>query len=55
MAFCCFPHAPQEKLCYGYIPLLKNAWVYETRSVFFDFSLTVKAAPHEYVIRTGQP
>ena len=24
-------------------------------SLFFDFSLTVKAAPHECVIRTGQP
>ena len=24
-------------------------------SVFFDFSLTVKAAPHECVIGTGQP
>ena len=24
-------------------------------SVFLDFSLTVKAAPHECVIRTGQP
>ena len=23
--------------------------------VFFDFSLTVKAAPHECEIRTGQP
>ena len=23
--------------------------------VFFDFSLTVKAAPHECAIRTGQP
>ena len=23
--------------------------------VFFDFSLSVKAAPHECVIRTGQP
>ena len=23
--------------------------------VFFDFSLTVRAAPHECVIRTGQP
>ena len=22
---------------------------------FYDFSLTVKAAPHECVIRTGQP
>ena len=24
-------------------------------SLFFDCSLTVKAAPHECVIRTGQP
>ena len=23
--------------------------------IFFDFSLTVKAAPHKCVIRTGQP
>ena len=23
--------------------------------IFFDFSLTVKAAPHECLIRTGQP
>ena len=23
--------------------------------IFFDFLLTVKAAPHECVIRTGQP
>ena len=23
--------------------------------LFLDFSLTVKAAPHECVIRTGQP
>ena len=23
--------------------------------IFFDFSLTVKAAPHACVIRTGQP
>ena len=23
--------------------------------VFLDFTLTVKAAPHECVIRTGQP
>ena len=23
--------------------------------IFFDFSLTVKAAPHECVFRTGQP
>ena len=23
--------------------------------IFFDFSLTAKAAPHECVIRTGQP
>ena len=27
----------------------------EQNLVFFDFSLTVKAAPHECVIRTGQP
>ena len=27
----------------------------ESNSIFFDFSLTVKAAPHECVIRTGQP
>ena len=26
-----------------------------TIKVIFDFSLTVKAAPHECVIRTGQP
>ena len=25
------------------------------KGVFFDFSLTVNAAPHECVIRTGQP
>ena len=25
------------------------------RHVLLDFSLTVKAAPHECVIRTGQP
>ena len=25
------------------------------RIIFFDFSLTVKVAPHECVIRTGQP
>ena len=24
-------------------------------NLFFDFSLTVEAAPHECVIRTGQP
>ena len=23
--------------------------------VLYDFLVTVKAAPHEYVIRTGQP
>ena len=23
--------------------------------IFFDFSVTVKAAPHECIIRTGQP
>ena len=25
------------------------------RVIFFDFSFTVKVAPHECVIRTGQP
>ena len=25
------------------------------KMIFFDFSLTVKVAPHECVIRTGQP
>ena len=25
------------------------------KMVFFDFSITVKAVPHECVIRTGQP
>ena len=24
-------------------------------NIFFDFWLTVKAAPHECIIRTGQP
>ena len=24
-------------------------------SILFDFSLTVKVAPHECVVRTGQP
>ena len=28
---------------------------YDTYCILFDFSLTVKAAPHECVIRTGQP
>ena len=31
--------------------LICDASVY----IFFDFSLTVKAAPYECVIRTGQP
>ena len=28
--------------------------LFEEEMVFFDFSLTVKAAPHECIIRTGQ-
>ena len=28
---------------------------HNTETVFFDFSLTVKAVPHECVIRTNQP
>ena len=27
----------------------------KSSALFFDFSLTVKAAPHDCVIRTGQP
>ena len=33
----------------------KHAHRAELYFVSFDFSLTVKAAPHECVIRTGQP
>ena len=33
---------------------IMNSW-YRRRLIFFDFSLTVKEAPHECVIRTGQP
>ena len=29
--------------------------VYGKCQIFFDFSLTVKAVPHECVIRTGLP
>ena len=35
------------------IVYIKCKFVYQV--VFFDFSLTVKAAPHECVIRTVQP
>ena len=38
----CFSELDQGKI------KLKNV------KIFFDFSLTVKAAPHECVIRTGQ-
>ena len=34
---------PMHNICHINVP------------VSFDFSLTVKAAPHECVIRTGQP
>ena len=30
-------------------------WCINIYLIFFDFSLTVKAAPRECVIRTGQP
>ena len=33
----------------------ENAILGRLVQVFFDFSLTVKAAPHECVNRTGQP
>ena len=39
-----------QELC-----LVLLALTLKSRVVFFDFSLTVKAAPHECVIRTGQP
>ena len=32
----------------------RSIFVY-SKVVFFDFSLTVKAAPHECVVRFGQP
>ena len=32
----------------------RNYYTMDCQPVFFDFSLTVKAAPHECVIRTGQ-
>ena len=35
-----------------YLPLDSSA---KFSIVFFDFSLTVKVAPHEGVIRTSQP
>ena len=36
---------------YGTIP----KYQFVRRSVLLDFSLTVKAAPHECIIRTSQP
>ena len=35
--------------------ILAGANISGDLKVFFDFSLTVKVAPHECVIRTGQP
>ena len=38
-----------------YIISRKNYYFFSILlSIYFDFSLTVKAAPHECVIRTGQ-
>ena len=34
---------------------LSKCYTMSCLPVFFDFSLTVKAAPPEYVIRTGEP
>ena len=44
-------------LFFEYLSLLKRFAIHRLCEmlVFFDFSLTVKAAPHECVIRTGQP
>ena len=33
----------------------RGKYTVENTKAFFDFSLTVKAAPHECLIRTGQP
>ena len=35
--------------------LKRSSWQSVWKVILFDFSLTVKAAPHERVIRTGQP
>ena len=40
---------------YGSKLALRIREVYMHVQILFDFSLTVKAAPHECVIRTGQP
>ena len=36
------------------LAVLKKFWL-KSRSILYDFLVTVKAAPHECVIRTGQP
>ena len=55
-----------DLICHMALKLLQNHISGEKRhvffilfhnmyKVFFDFSLTLKAAPHERVVRTGQP
>ena len=41
--------------CFVWPQLRFTVWLEYLHVVCFDFSLTVKAAPHECVIRTGQP
>ena len=38
-----------------HIPIKFHEYIPNDYRVFFDFSLSVKAAPHECVIRTSQP
>ena len=40
----------EEVTCISHLRTLSNCF-----TVFFHFLLTVKAGPHECVIRTGQP
>ena len=42
-----------KEVLYSYFQIQQSCT--EKREVLFDFSLTVKAAPHECVIGTGQP
>ena len=37
------------------VPITYALSIYLDMHIFFDVSLTVKAAPHECVIRTGLP
>ena len=53
-------HLLAQLLHYIFTPSLHPVFIFMEHGrtytlIFFDFSLTVKAAPHECVIRTGQP